>query len=161
MREVQNSTPVILGGAFVVPNGLLRHLRGEAPAPTSADAEARRRIELKAMEAVFKAEKAMGHTCEDVSAEKCGWDITSRPPVVDGRIPTPRHIEVKGRAKGAEDVIITRNEMMYGLNQGDKFVLAIVWVDGDTVDGPHYIDNPFRAEPTSSKFKIADLLGLT
>ena len=68
---------------------------------------------------------------------------------------------MKGRAKGAEDVTITRNEIMYGLNQGDKFVLAIVWVDGETVDGPHYIDNPFRAEPTSSKFKIADLLGLT
>ncbi len=164
MREVQNSTPVILGGSLVIPNGLLRHLRGETPAPTSADADARRRVEMLAMQAVIRAEEAMGHTCEDVSAQKCGWDITSRPPSIDGRIPTPRHIEVKGRVMGADTVTITTNEIMCALNQADKFVLAIVFVDGERIDGPHYVRNPFQREPdrgaASTNYRLADLLEL-
>ena len=53
----------------------------------------------------------------------------------------------KGRIKGAGTVAITRNEMLYALNQADKFVLAIVLVgEGDTV-GPYYIRNPFDTEP--------------
>src|SRR5271166_6349514 len=49
MRHVVNGTPVVLGGALVVPIGLLRKLRGE-PAPDaaaglSADPEARSHIE--------------------------------------------------------------------------------------------------------------------
>jgi hypothetical protein len=38
--------------------------------------------------------------------------------------------------------------MLYAFNQGDKFRLAIVLVgDGDAVEGPHYIRNPFDREP--------------
>jgi hypothetical protein len=38
--------------------------------------------------------------------------------------------------------------MLYAFNQADKFVLAIVLVgEGDVVDGPYYIRNPFEAEP--------------
>lgn len=40
---------------------------------------------------------------------KCGWDLTAYPPVVDGKQPDARHIEVKGRVKGASMVTITRN----------------------------------------------------
>ena len=43
----------------------------------------------------------------------------------------PRHIEVKGRAKDASTITVTRNEILYGLNQSDKFLLAVVLVDGD------------------------------
>jgi hypothetical protein len=35
------------------------------------------RIERVAMQAVFDAEHALGHRTKDVSAEKCGWDITA------------------------------------------------------------------------------------
>ena len=58
-----------------------------------------------------------------------------------------RHIEVKGRAKGQKTVTVSRNEMMYGLNQGEQFLLAIVVVDGEQVEGPHYIRHPFRERP--------------
>ena len=83
-----------------------------------------------------------------MSAQTCGWDITPYPPAVDGRQPDARHIEVKGRVRGASTVTATRNEMIYALNQAEKFVLAIVLIDEeDTVDGPYYLRNPFDQEP--------------
>jgi hypothetical protein len=38
--------------------------------------------------------------------------------------------------------------MLYALNQSDKFLLAIVLVgEGDAVEGPFYVSNPFDTEP--------------
>lgn len=45
--------------------------------------------------------------------------------------PTSRHIEVKGCVKGRSTVTVMRNEIFYGLNQQDKFMLTIVLMDGD------------------------------
>jgi superfamily II DNA or RNA helicase len=153
MRHVTNGTPVVLGGALVVPVGLLRKLRGE-PAPDaataafSADPEARSRIELLAMNAVRRAEEARGCRVVDVSAQKCGWDITSYAPAVDGKFPDSRHIEVKGRIQGATTVTVTKNEIFESWNQGAKYHLAIVLVgDSGAIDGPHYVPHPFKEEP--------------
>jgi hypothetical protein len=151
MRHVTSATPVVLSGALVVPAGLLRKLRGE-PAPDgsafSTDPAARSRIEKLAMDAVRRIEESRGCRVIDVSAQKCGWDITSYPQAVDGKQPEARHIEVKGRVKGAGTVTITRNEMLYALNQSDKFLLAIVLVaEDDAVEGPFYLRNPFDTEP--------------
>ena len=100
------------------------------------------------MDAVRRAEEARGCRVVDVSAAKCGWDITSYPPAVDGKQPEPRHIEVKGRVKGATTVTVSRNEILYALNQADKFILAIVFVERRRRrDGPHYIRRPFKSEP--------------
>jgi hypothetical protein len=52
------------------------------------------------MQAVMDAERAMGHDVIDVSAQKCGWAITSLPKAIDGRLPPARHIEVKGLPRG-------------------------------------------------------------
>ena len=108
------------------------------------------------------SELVLGHRVFDVSAEKCGWDITARPPMRDGKMPPDRHIEVKGRTKGADTVTVSRNEILYGLNQADKFMLAIVIVDGDATEGPYYIANPFKNEPdfgvASINYDLADLL---
>jgi len=98
------------------------------------------------MQAVFDAEYALGHRTKDVSAEKCGWDITAYVEQPEG-LALEHHIEVKGRAKGQTEVIVTRNEICTALNQGDKFWLAIVLVDGDNIDGPHYVPQPFTQEP--------------
>jgi superfamily II DNA or RNA helicase len=151
MRHVTSATPVVLSGALVIPAGLLRNLRGD-PTPEgatfSADPEARRRIEQLAMNAVRLAEEARGCRVVDVSAQKCGWDITSYAPAPDGRLPEARHIEVKGRVKGAATVTVTKNEMFESWNQGNKYHLAIVLVgEDDTVDGPHYVQHPFKEEP--------------
>ena len=161
-RHVVSATPVVIGGALVIPLGLLDERRGLAT--LSADAEARARVERIAMQAVTEAEQALGHRTIDVSADKCGWDITARPPVQDGKMPADRHIEVKGRAKGAETVTLSRNEILYGLNQAEKFILAIVLVDGDNYEGPFYIRKPFQREPdfgiASSNYNLGELLSL-
>ena len=168
MRHIVNGTPVVLGGSLIVPSGLMNRLRGDEPADPvaatfSADPAARKRIELLAMDAVRRAEEAQGCRVVDVSAAKCGWDLTSYPSTVDGKLPDPRHIEVKGRVKGAGTITVTRNEMLYAFNQGDKFVLAIVLVgEGDAVEGPHYIRNPFDREPgwgvASINYDLSNLL---
>lgn len=163
MNNVVSAPPRLLGAALVIPNGLLRQWRGEpAPDDFSVDAQARREIELRAMAAVIAHEQALGHQVYDVSAQKCGWDITAQPPAIDGVLPEPRHIEVKGRAKGADVILLTRNEICTALNQGDKFWLAVVLVDGDGIDGPHYIRQPFTQEPetgvTTVSYRLDHLL---
>jgi superfamily II DNA or RNA helicase len=145
MRHVISATPVVAGGALVIPAGLLAQRTGQ-PGWT-ADADARARVEWAAMNAVMAAERALGHEVIDVSAQKCGWDVTSLPKAIDGKLPPSRHIEVKGRVKGSSTVTVTRNEILYGLNQQDKFILAIVMVDGDQHEGPFYVTKPFTQEP--------------
>ena len=164
MRHVVSATPVVLGGALVIPAGLLMQRKG-VPAEQggwSADAAARARVEQMAMRAVMEAERALGHDVIDVSAQKCGWDVTSQPQPVDGRLTISRHIEVKGRAKGQSTITVTRNEILYGLNQADKFILAIVLVDGDRHEGPFYVRQPFTQEPdwaeTSKNLDLGQLL---
>jgi SNF2 family DNA or RNA helicase len=154
-RHIISATPVIAGGALIIPAGLLAQRRGEE---TVVDAAARKHVEMVAMEAVLAAERALGNEAVDVSAEKCGWDITSW---TEGQ--ETRHIEVKGRAKGQTSITVSRNEILYGLNQADKFILAIVLADGETYEGPFYIRMPFDHEPgwavTSVNFDLQELLG--
>ncbi len=145
MRHVISATPVVLGGALVIPAGLLLQ-RKDQPGWT-ADAESKARVEHIAMQAVMNTERAHGHEVIDVSAQKCGWDVTSLPRAVDGKLPPSRHIEVKGRAMGQTTITVTRNEILYGLNQQDKFILAIVLVEGEQHEGPFYVTKPFTQEP--------------
>ena len=57
---------------------------------------------------------------------------------------------------------LSRNEVLYGLNQQDKFVLAVVVVDGNNYEGPFYVTRPFTQEPdwavTSINLDLAQLL---
>lgn len=116
-----------------------------------------------AMDAVRNREESAGCRVVDVSAQKCGWDTTSHPPAVDGRYPESRHIEVKGRVKGAATITVTRNEILCAFNQGEKFVLAIVFVnEDDSCEGPFYVLQPFAQEPgwgiTSVNYNIDEML---
>jgi len=145
MANVVSSQPVVIGGALVIPQGLLAQRKGETL--FSVDAEARKHIEMIAMQAVIDVETGLGHSVKDVSHEKCGWDITSQPPTTNGKLAVARHIEVKGRALGQTTITVSRNEIIYGLNQANQFILAIVLVDGDSYQGPYYLKNPFNQEP--------------
>jgi hypothetical protein len=160
MANVVSGQPVVIGGALIIPQGLLAQRKGEAT--FTVDADARWRIEQIAMQAVIAAETRLGHAVKDVSPEKCGWDITSQPPTIDGKLAQARHIEVKGRAKGQSTITVSRNEIIYGLNQTDQFILAIVIVDGDSHQGPYYLKNPFSQEPefgvASINYDLEDLL---
>ena len=165
-RNVVSLAPTVLGGILVIPQGLVDKENGAAQIATYAvDAAARKKVEMLAMNAVMETEKALGNTVVDVSADKCGWDITSRYPVPtskDAPIREDRHIEVKGRVKGATDVIMTCNEISYAVNQVDKFILALVLVDGDKTEGPYYIRNIWQNELNfgveHEAYKIADLM---
>jgi hypothetical protein len=164
MRHIISATPVVLGGALVIPAGLLLQRKGvsQEAGGWSADAAARAHIERIAMQAVMDAERALGHEVMDVSDQKCGWDVTSLPKAVAGKLPPSRHIEVKGRAKGATTITVTRNEILYGLNQTDKFILAIVLVNDQGYEGPYYVRRPFTQEPdwavTSINLNLDQLL---
>ena len=161
LKNVVSSTPVVIGGALVIPQGILAYRKGETQ--FSPDADARAHIEGVAMNAVMEIEKKFGHHVKDVGAQKCGWDVTSRPRVnADGSMKPDRHIEVKGRSKGQSTITVSRNEIIYGLNQADKFILAIVIVDGNTFEGPFYVRSPFMVEPdfgvASINYDLKDLL---
>ena len=160
MADVVSSQPVVIGGALVIPQGLLAQLKGEAP--SGIDAAARKRVEQIAMQAVMQLEQSLGHDVKDVSAEKCGWDITSQPPKTDKHLALARHIEVKGRSKGQSTITVSRNEIIYGLNQTEQFILAIVIVEGESYAGPYYLTNPFKQEPdfgvASINYDLEELL---
>ena len=160
MRNVVSLPPRVIGSMLVVPAGLLAKLSGDSN--FSADVESRKRIEEIGMQAVMAREKVAGNEVFDVSKENCGWDITSRPPAQDGKIGEDRHIEVKARAKGQTTITVTKNEVLTALNQKDKFILAIVIVDGEKCEGVHYVRNLFQRElsdpEASTNLKISKLL---
>ena len=58
-----------------------------------------------------------------------------------------RGAQVKGRAGGARTVTTTRNEILTALNKPEEYILAIVPVDGDLAQLPHYTRGPFQREP--------------
>jgi SNF2 family DNA or RNA helicase len=145
-RQISPLPPVAIGGSLVVPIGLLRKL---LPSPTepscgadAVSAEARKRMELLAMQMVMEAERGLGNEPRDVSREKCGYDIESKVKA-DGKL---RFIEVKGRVADALTVTVTRNEILTALNKPDDFILAV----GQVEDGQPrlvYIRQPFQQEP--------------
>lgn len=126
-RKLSPMPPVVVGGALVVPIGLLQRLGGKRESMSSVFARETKRVELAAMEAVMAAERALGHEPRDVSDRKCGYDIES---VVPGGKQL-RFIEVKGRIEGAETVTVTKNEILTALNKPDSFILALVQVPKD------------------------------
>ena len=71
---------------------------------------------------IMETERRLGFEPTDRELEKLGYDIESRIPGT-GRL---RFIEVKGRVSGADVITVTRNEILYSLNQPEDFILAMV-----------------------------------
>lgn len=153
--------PVIVGGSLVIPKGLLQILMHQLT--TDFGQGDRQRIELAAMNAVIDIERKLGYNPIDVSAKKCGYDVESEIPLAlrtgDGCL---RFIEVKGRAKGATTVTVSKNEILTGLNRPEEFILAIVEVDEQNTKAV-YLKNPFKGmdkpafAEVSRNFNIVDL----
>jgi Domain of unknown function (DUF3883) len=159
-RKLSALPPVLLGGALLVPAGLLRRLQGlpeDAPPDFARDTE---HSEQLAMQAVMEAERSLGYVPRDVSPENRGYDIESSIPGT-GKL---RFIEVKGRIKDARTVTITKNEILTALNKPDDFILAIAVIDGETAD-TRYVRRPFTREPdfgaTSVNYELSALLALS
>jgi superfamily II DNA or RNA helicase len=160
-RSIRAVAPVVRGGFVVIPQGLLNQRSATTTGEIvgfSVDAASRREIELKAMTAVMEAERTLGNSPSDVSAQKVGYDILSFDPITKCQ----RFIEVKGRIDSADTVMITRNEIITSLNKPDDFILAIVQVNEDFVHKPRYVWTPFETEPafgvTAQQFKLKHLL---
>jgi len=179
-RQISPLPPVVMGGALVIPMGLLARLKGKREHVPGLFARETKRVEQMAMQAVTETEKSLNYQPRDVSQDNCGYDIES---VVleSGKL---RFIEVKGRIEDAKTITVTKNEILTALNKPDDFILAIVMVppseNGGTIDPwqvreneppyalsqndcrVHYIRKPFSKEPdfavTSVNYKIKDLL---
>jgi hypothetical protein len=160
-RQISPLPPVAIGGSLVVPIGLLHKLLPSSAQPGCAtdavSAEARKMMEMLAMEMVMEAERLLGNEPRDVSGEKCGYDVESKVEA-NGKL---RFIEVKGRVAGALTVTVTRNEILTALNKPDDFILAV----GQVEDGQQrlvYIRQPFQQEPEfaveSINYNLQDLL---
>lgn len=159
-RFITSQPPRVRGGMVVIPRGLLVARQSPTvPDRFAEDPAARRAIELAAMEAVMTAERALGHVPVDVSAQKIGYDIASHDPK-SGHL---RFIEVKGRIDGADTVMLTRQEIITSLHEPEKFILAIVSVNGGFAHAPRYVRGPLvEREPsfleTAIQFDLRRLL---
>ncbi len=148
--------PVVLGGAVVIPAGLLARLTGQAApaAITSADTQA---VAARARAIVMEIERQLGFEPTDRECERLGYDIESRDPQT-GRL---RFLEVKGRVSGAATITVTRNEILTSLNQPDDFILALVEFREDGTHQVGYLRRPFQREPdfgvTSVNYDFAEL----
>jgi len=134
-RRLSPLPPVVIGGALVIPGGLLARLTGSRQVKPDIFARETKRVELAAMAAVMVAEQRLEYVPRDVSAAKCGYDVESRIPGT-GRL---RFIEVKGRVRGADTVTITKNEILTAFNKPDDWILALVEVPpADFPEGDAY-----------------------
>ena len=148
-RRIAPQPPVVIGGALVIPAGLL--------GPLARKISKQNQDCLGEMEGAWskkqpckqswKRERSLGYVPVDVSAAKLGWDIESHIPGT-GKL---RFIEVKGRVEGATTVTVSKNEILAGLNKPEDFILAIVEVIFDESNAHaneiHYVYTPFRREP--------------
>jgi hypothetical protein len=160
-RHISAAPPVIIGGALIIPAGLLAKLQNKAPSLFARQTKA---VEDAAMQAVMEQERKLGFMPKDVSREKLGWDIESQ--AGEGKL---RFIEVKGRVEGATTVTVTKKEILAALNKPDDFILAVVEVvfDGELAKGnkPRYLQRPFQREPdfaaTSVNYELKELINLS
>lgn len=160
-KLISATPPNIVGGAVVIPIALLNELKGIETNTFVIDVSARRKIELVAMKAVMDIESSLGYIPNDVSSAKCGYDIESIiPKKLRENESSLRFIEVKGRAKGAETVTVSKNEILTAFNKPEEYILAIVEVDG-TNTHTIYLKHPFMERPdfaaTSVNYSISDL----
>ena len=157
-RRISPMSPVVIGGALVVPQSLLNTSDDETPAPIEVSQADRERIDKLAVAAVMEAERRLGREPEEKPHENPGYDIESRDPNIDQLL----FIEVKGKSSDATTVTISKRQILTALNKPKSFILAIVEVDGDIAKEPRYIREPFQTEPDfnarSVNYNLSELL---
>ena len=141
-RRLSALPPRVIGAAFVVPEALLARLAGQPPPQTHTADTAR--TERLAVDAVLAAERKLGRKPQEMPHNHKGYDIETR--AADGLL----FIEVKGRVAGAEDFVVTNSEVITGLNNEDRHILALVEVADDDTTTVRYLYDPFtgrQSEP--------------
>ena len=142
-QRLQAKPPHVAGGALVLPQGLLDRAIGARDEPVATYARETAEIERRAVDAVLAAERALGRQPREMPHNNPGYDVLT---LTDDDLPI--FIEVKGRILGAEDVTVTRNEVLVAKNNGAKHRLALVVVhpDGPEHDELRYLVDPFATE---------------
>ena len=136
-RKLSVRPPRVVGGALVAPAGLVARLTGAEPEPPSRAADTVR-TERLAVAAVMAAERALGRSPVELARNNKGYDLETR--AADGRL---MFIEVKGRVAGADDFTVTASEILYGRNNADRHVLALVEIADDDSTAVRYLYDPF------------------
>ena len=140
-RQLSPLPPVLVGGALVVPAGLLERLRGEREEdPPGSLARETERVDRLAVDAVLAREVALGRRPREMAHNNTGYDILSRDPITEELV----FLEVKGRVLGAEEVTVSRNQLLTALNEPDSFILALVSVAEDDTTEVRYLKRPYR-----------------
>jgi len=179
-QQLSPLPPVVMGGALVLPGGLIARLKEKREEVPDLFAKETKRVEKMAMDAVMAVEKSLNFIPRDVTQDNCGYDIESSIPDL-GKL---RFIEVKGRFQGAKTVTISKNEILTAFNKPDDFILALVVVPpsesslqadpwqvaepganyGRTQNGcqVYYVRKPFTREPdfgvTSVNYNLPELM---
>ena len=157
--NLHNGPPTVVGAALIVPQGLLDQLAGKVPVPDStAD---KMETDRRAVAAVMKAERALGHQPEEQHHSNPGFDVLSFDPV------TGVHylIEVKGHLPGTEQISVSKTQVWQAQCSPDLWRLAVVSVphESDAEPEVRYLTRPFEGvtmheAQTSIPLRVADLL---
>ena len=156
--SVSPMPPSVIGGALVIPQGLLDQLGNETTTTVEVSQTERERIDKLAVAAVMRAERGLGREPKEMPHENPGYDIESRDPK-DNRL---LFIEVKGKTTDATTVTVSKTQIFTSFNKPDDFILAIVEIEDDIPKEPRYIRQPFQKEPdfgvTSVNYNLNKLL---
>ena len=134
--------PVVIGGALIVPQSLLDGSGSESSEPFEISQVDRDRIDRLAVDAVMAAERKLGREPTEMSHQNPGYDIESKDPNTNLLL----FIEVKGKAVGSTGVTVSKTQILTAFNKPDNFILAIVEINGETVEKIYYIPRPFQKE---------------
>jgi superfamily II DNA or RNA helicase len=155
-KQLAPLPPVVVGGALVVPAGLLRSRSGVTAQDVADYAAERTATERAAVEAVMAAERSLGRIPIEMPPNNKGFDIESKD--ANGGL---WFVEVKGRLTGAETFTVTRSEVGVGKNKADHHILALVEVDASVSREIRYVlrafedvgDLPFDTVSVNLKWK--------
>lgn len=143
-RQLSPAPPNVIGGALIVPQGLIDQINNVPEEDRHLSVAERDRIDKLAVEAVLRAERQLGRQPREMAHNNEGYDIESMDPNEPGRL---RFIEVKGKALGKSTVTVSATQIRYCCNQPANWILAIVQIDGDSVRQPRYLYGPFEQAP--------------
>ena len=140
--DLSNQPPTVLGGAIVIPQGLLDRLAGDRTGPPHTYAKDVEEVDRRAVAAVLAAERALNREPEEMPHHQPGYDIESRDPSSGDLY----FIEVKGRIEGSDTVTVKARQVRQALNTPDRFILAVVTVPEDRDADPtvRYLLRPFQ-----------------
>jgi len=150
-RRISASPPVVVGGALIMPQGLIDRVIGRLSARDVSGVVDRDRIDRLAVQTVLATERRLGRDPKEMPHDNPGYDVESQIPDERGRL---LFIEVKGKTEGTKTVTVSKTQILTALNKPDDFILAIVPINEDAAGEPIYIRQPFNNEPDFSIYSV-------